>query len=213
MMLVGMVMVAAMMAATMMAAVSSCGRWLAGAGLVVVSRGLGHGLLPGALQHFQLQSLLAATASQRHPFLLGDCVNPARLHRHTLLWASGTPRVLCREATLHKESTFGGTQSCWSLDQRLELLMSAGIGSARAIVLIYRKAVALRWKIVTQAADVWRVAVLARKGVRQQKIWRKWKDRKNTNEDKHNNVFLIIGSSLKKTETETEANIYKPVKL
>lgn len=166
-MLVGMLIAAAVMATTMMATMGSCCRRLAGAGGVIVHRALGHSLLPGAFQYLQLQALLAATASERHPSLPGDCVNPGWLHCDTL-WASGDSWVLCREATLNRESTFGGTQRCWRLkvvDQRLRLLMSTRI---RLAGLSYRKTVWL-WRqiVVMQAADVWRVAVLAREGVRQ----------------------------------------------
>lgn len=164
-------MVAAVMAATVMAAAGSCGGRLAGAGRVGAGRGLGQGLLPGALQHLQLQALLAATAPQGHLSFPGDRVHPGRLHHHSPLRASGTRWVLCGEAALSGESTLGGAQRCLSLgcvDLKLRLWLSTGIGLAGLAGFSYGQTAALWWQIVVmQAADVWRVAVLAGEGVRQ----------------------------------------------
>lgn len=127
-MLVGMVIVAAVMATTLMATAGGCGGRLAGAGHVVVSRGRSLGQ---RLQHLQLQALLAATARQGHPSFPADCIHPVWLHHHAPLWAPGTWWVLCGEAALNRELTFGVAQRCLEgvkLRRRLE--MSSGIGLA-----------------------------------------------------------------------------------
>lgn len=172
-----MVMVAAVMASAVMAIPRCCGGRLTGAGWVVVGRGLGQRLLPGAFQHLQLKALLAAIVPKGHPCFPGNCVHLGRLHNYAPLCNSGTWWFVCGKAALNRQSTFGGAQRCLSLegvDLRLTLWMSTGIGLARQIWISYGQTAALWWQIVEmQLADDWGITILAGEGVRQQMIWRK----------------------------------------
>lgn len=120
-MLVGVVMAASVVATAMVAPTGGWGRWLAGAGWVVVggSRCLGQKRFPGALQDLQLQALLSATAPQGHPSFPSDGINPRWLICNNPLWASCTWWVLCRQATFNRESTFGRAWRYRSLWLRL----------------------------------------------------------------------------------------------
>lgn len=127
---------AAVVAATMMADPSSWGGRLAGTRrlYMVVGVGLRESLLPGwAPHHLQLQALLTATSTQGHRSFSGDCVNPGGLQCNTSLQALGKRWVFCREAMLHWEVMFGGTNSSWDLQANAQNLSLSWSTEARRL--------------------------------------------------------------------------------